>query len=210
MYHGAEVGLWQWLSDEDALDITNSGALSHFETIFRDLFSLLSRINQKRIQVYLLLNFSCFHSHFRMVFPILVCGLFGGLATIFGKISFSDNWIITSSADVCSFLTQSSEFCYYATFLFRAVSFVGIIACNAFIVGYFLTAMEQNNSVVVVVISSAVNFLISGILGQVVFGEAVAISWFAGSALIIIGMLLVTLSEGTVHLGLRGKPRDST
>lgn len=132
-----------------------------------------------------------------MLLPVIICGVFGGLATIFGKISFSDNWIISYFSILCGGWAAQSGYCLYVDYLVRGLSLMGIVGCNAFIVGYFLKAMEQNNTVIVVVISSAVNFLTSGILGQVVFGEKVPVSWFAGSALIVLGMLLVTLSEGS-------------
>lgn len=139
-----------------------------------------------------------------MLFPIVICGFFGGLATIFGKVSFSDNWIIMESQSFCSsFMGQSFTACFYVTLLVRALAILGIVGCNAFIVGYFLKAMEQNNTVIVVVISSAVNFLTSGILGQVMFGEKVPVTWFAGSALIALGMLLVALSEGPASTTLQ-------
>lgn len=144
-----------------------------------------------------------------MLLPVIVCGVFGGLATIFGKVSFSENWIIAEAFSFCTSFVGSTESCLYASLFVRGLAILGIVGCNAFIVGYFLKAMEQNNTVIVVVISSAVNFLTSGIMGQLCFGEKVPVSWFAGSALIALGMLLVALSEGPPALSIRSHSQPS-
>jgi drug/metabolite transporter (DMT)-like permease len=131
-----------------------------------------------------------------MVIPILWCGFFGGIATIFGKLSFSQNWIIDFILKQCVIGLESQVSCYYVEVLIRIVAFIGIVACNLLIANYFLKSMEDNNTLVVIVISSATNFLTTGILGQLIFGETVTSTWYTGSCLITIGMILVSLSDG--------------
>lgn len=137
--------------------------------------------------------------HGKMVLSIVICGLFGGLATVCGKLCFTHKnavWNMITSFCNSPPLSLSVEMSDYAIVIGRLLALGGIILSNACNVGYFLKAMRENNTVIVVVISSAVNFLISGLLGQLLFAEVVSSSWFAGSALIVMGMVLVSMSEG--------------
>lgn len=133
-----------------------------------------------------------------MVLSIVICGLFGGLATVCGKLCFThENAVWNQLTSFCCSppLSLSVEMCDYVIYIGRLLALGGIIMSNACNVGYFLKAMKENNTVIVVVISSAVNFLISGFLGQILFAELVSSSWFVGSALIVIGLVLVSMSE---------------
>lgn len=136
------------------------------------------------------------------MFPILICGLLGGFATIFGKLAFSsDSLPITEFSKMCTGYTLSNRDaslnCEYSIIFVRVLAGGFMLACNALVVGFFLRAIEANNTVVVIVISSATNFLTSGIFGQLMFGEVVGQSWYLGSLLIVIGMLLVSCSQGS-------------
>jgi drug/metabolite transporter (DMT)-like permease len=95
--------------------------------------------------------------------------------------------------------TFSKTHCEYTVISVRITAFAFMMTCNALVVGYFLRAMELNHTVVVIVISSATNFLTSGLFGQLLFGEVVGKSWYLGSLLIIIGMCFVSYSQGAVE-----------
>eukprot|EP01031_Cornospumella_fuschlensis_P037500 gene37500-45541_t len=71
-----------------------------------------------------------------------------------------------------------------------------MIGLNGGVINFFLKAMEQNHTVVVIVITSAVNFLTTGILGYFVLGEELGNTWYAGSTLIMAGMFFVAYSQG--------------
>lgn len=131
--------------------------------------------------------------------PILVCGLLGGMATIFGKLAFSsDNLPLTEISKMCNqgYNLNTSLNCETGIILIRVLAGAFMLAANAMVVGFFLRAIESNNTVVVIVISSATNFLTSGIFGQLLFGEVVGKTWYIGSLLIILGMFLVSSSQG--------------
>jgi drug/metabolite transporter (DMT)-like permease len=134
-----------------------------------------------------------------LMFPIIVCGLLGGFGTIFGKLAFSsDNIPINQLSEICHSYTVTMQRlnCEYSITFVRIIAAAMMLGSNALVVGYFLRAIEVNNTVVVIVISSAMNFLTSGVFGQLLFGEIVGKSWYFGSLLIVIGMLLVSYSQG--------------
>lgn len=130
--------------------------------------------------------------------PILISGGLGGLATVTGKIAFSsDNSFLLTALKLCRDLSLNpQDYCDYTTIVVRLIAFLVMFLCNAMVIGFFLKAIESNHTVVVIVVSSATNFLTSGILGQLLFGEVVSSMWIMGSILIVIGMLLVAVSQG--------------
>ena len=44
-------------------------------------------------------------------------------------------------------------------------------------------------------VSSSINFLLSGLIGRVVFSEKINMNWLAGAALIVFGVLLIISSQ---------------
>ncbi len=130
--------------------------------------------------------------------PILISGGLGGLATVTGKIAFSsDNSFLLEAVKLCQTIAiYPQDYCEYTSLVVRLISFAVMFLCNAMVIGFFLKAIESNHTVVVIVVSSATNFLTSGILGQLLFGEVVSSMWVMGSILIVIGMLLVAVSQG--------------
>eukprot|EP00981_Chlorochromonas_danica_P012696 scaffold5259_cov168-Ochromonas_danica.AAC.12 len=59
-----------------------------------------------------------------------------------------------------------------------------------------MQGMEQNHTVVVIVITSATNFLTSGLCGYLILGEDLTSSWISGSLMIMLGMFFVAMSQG--------------
>jgi drug/metabolite transporter (DMT)-like permease len=67
---------------------------------------------------------------------------------------------------------------------------------NVLMVANFLKALESKGSLVVTVVCSAINFLVTGLLGNLILGEEVNITWCLGASLIIVGILLILFSQG--------------
>jgi drug/metabolite transporter (DMT)-like permease len=134
---------------------------------------------------------------FQSFATILFFGCLGGMSTVFGKIAFSaDNLVAIRLQQECGLHLFADDQCALAGYVLRITGFVGIFVCNAIGLSYYLKAMEQNNTIVVVVLSSAANFLITGVLGKLIFGEILSRFWSIGSLLVMGGMCLVALSQG--------------
>lgn len=131
--------------------------------------------------------------------PLILCGVSGGLATIFAKIAFSSSSLVLDQLQtlcITHHYSFSHQACTNGAYAFRAILFLSMLALNGAVVNFFMQAMEHNHTVVVIVITSAMNFLTSGVCGHLILGEELTQSWFTGSLLIMMGMLIVAHSQG--------------
>jgi hypothetical protein len=129
--------------------------------------------------------------------PILISGSLSGFATCCGKLALTTNsYFMRQFLSVCEIVLDSKESCYYADWTVRIFSIIVMFYCKFLVIGYYLRAFETNNTVVVVVMASATNFLTSGFLGQAIFGEFLSSKWYLGSLCILTGMWLVSMSQG--------------
>ncbi len=71
-----------------------------------------------------------------------------------------------------------------------------MLLCNGLMISQFLKALEKNSSLSVTVISSAVNFLFTGLAGNVILQERLGMRWVLGASLIMCGILMITVSQG--------------
>ncbi len=128
----------------------------------------------------------------------MLCGLFGSLATILGKMALSsDNWILIDMWAICAqSLGLSPERCDMLVLLFRGITFFEMLFCNALMISYFLKSLEKESSLHVTVISTATNFLLSGLLGRLVLKEEVSNMWYLGASIISAGICCISYGRG--------------
>lgn len=75
-------------------------------------------------------------------------------------------------------------------------SFFLMFYANALALSLFLRALESKGSLVVTVVSSATNFLVTGLLSGVLLGENVGLNWCLGAVIIGLGVYLIASSQG--------------
>lgn len=140
------------------------------------------------------------------MFHAILCGFCGASASVVGKLAFSsDNPIIKSLSSFCR-MTNSIDHCNYALIFIRAVLFGGMLFLNAAMVANFLRAMEKSPSVIVTVVSTATNYLVTGLFGKFLLSEKLGERWILGSTLICVGLCLIAVSQdGFPKLRLRSK-----
>ena len=130
---------------------------------------------------------------------IIKSGLAGAVASIFGKLSLSDKTPVSEFiryyCEVFFFFGDSSR-CWNFVYGFRLTSFLLMFFFNAMALSKFLKALEKRGSVPVTVVSSATNFLVTGLLSGVLLGEEVNAKWCFGAFLIAAGVFLIALSQG--------------
>jgi drug/metabolite transporter (DMT)-like permease len=119
----------------------------------------------------------------------IICGLYGASAAIFGKIALSQNWIIDFFDEKCEKFNDSKFIC---TSFIRTVVFCLMLCLNTMMIATFLKALEKNSSLAVTVVSSSVNFILSGLLGGIFLQENIGLKWFIGASLVISGIFLIT------------------
>lgn len=124
---------------------------------------------------------------------VVFCGAFGSVASIVGKIALSDNWLVnTLRTYLCDNTVVS---CYIIEWPIRAIIFALMFSCNALMISNFLKALEKNGSLQVTVMSSSINFVLTGLLGTLVMNETVSLMWYVGALMVSVGIYLVSLSQ---------------
>ena len=128
----------------------------------------------------------------------ILSGLFGSLGSIAGKLALSGDSPIST---VCvnelgkTMLDIPQSYCTVITITFRALLFLAMLGCNGLMLSYFLMALEKRGTLIVVIISSTCNVITSGLLGLLLFHEAVKSSWYFGACLMLGGVCLVAFSQ---------------
>jgi drug/metabolite transporter (DMT)-like permease len=71
-----------------------------------------------------------------------------------------------------------------------------MMASNALMLAYFLDALEkENSSLMVTAVSTSVNFISTGVIGNLIFAETVSPAWYGGALLTSCGAALVSYSQ---------------
>lgn len=79
---------------------------------------------------------------------------------------------------------------------------VAVLALNALLVRFVALGFgEATSTVQVTGIVSAGNFIATGLLGWLVFGETLTAAWAAGAALMALGIWLMSADGATVRRG---------
>jgi len=131
-----------------------------------------------------------------MIYAVL-CGVFGALASIVAKLALSsDNPAIRSTSSICKAIAITRHnVCSAAMLSTRVILLIIMVFLNGLMVSYFLKAIRNNASVVVAVVSTSINFLVTGALGFILLDEKVGAQWLLGSVLISIGLCFVSIGQ---------------
>lgn len=112
-------------------------------------------------------------------------GFFAALASLLTKITLIPEDLIHQLLPHLS----SSIYFQYAT---RLISLLSIFAANAVMWLLFSKALNASHSShIPTALNASSNFLFSGLLGWLVFGEQVSLKWICGMLLVLLGNLLV-------------------
>ena len=135
---------------------------------------------------------------------MVISGISGGFSSILGKIALSSDsyYVEATSQLICSnsFFTSTidlTSYCWLTALISKFLFFILMLYCNVIMLSYFLNALETRGSLPVTVVCSAVNFLVTGLLGNVILGENVNIIWCGGAGLIISGIVCILYSQGS-------------
>ena len=99
--------------------------------------------------------------------------------------------------------SQSIKICNIVVLAIRGLCFLGTLALNIFMVGSFLEGMEESGSVAGTGLASAANFVVSSLLGFLLWEEDFSQQWLVGFSLVIVGCVLLS----TVKAGEDGKEK---
>ncbi|KAF0454168.1 transmembrane protein 42-like [Gigaspora margarita] len=141
----------------------------------------------------------------------LLSGTFASLASVFAKL-FTDTRTLSIAQYFCEVFSDSknAKFCKeieksgkgWENIIcsIRILCFASIFLCNALMWNFLTKALNKSSSSVqVTVLNSAINFCMTAILGNIIFGEALALQWWFGAGFIVIGTVLVNISNTVVE-----------
>ncbi|KAL0271020.1 UNVERIFIED_CONTAM: hypothetical protein PYX00_008267 [Menopon gallinae] len=107
-------------------------------------------------------------------------GLCAAFASIFGKLSGLDYYNIDSRLVIC----------------LRIFCFLTMIALNGLMWNFFVKALQSSkSSLEATILNTATNYVSSGLLAYVIFGEVTGILWWSGITLILLGVMVITNSS---------------
>ena len=130
---------------------------------------------------------------------VFFCGIAGAIGSLCGKLSLSEN----GAAAICTAYLSGNQFlaaggyCAVFSLAFRALFFLLMLAFNALMLSNFLIALEKKGSLMVVIVSSSTNIILTGIIGQTLLGEDVGDKWYLGASVMLMGVTLIAFSQDT-------------
>ncbi|GJJ75024.1 hypothetical protein EMPS_07382 [Entomortierella parvispora] len=137
----------------------------------------------------------------------ILAGTFAALASVFAKLTLDArtvdflhhacNTVIAPTTPYCTslFVAKEGETSPVVVAV-RSACFGLIFICNAAMWTLFTKALNRSNSsATVTVINSAANFCLTAVLGYVLFSEPLAMQWWFGASLIVLGSVLVSSDE---------------
>ncbi|KAG0044206.1 hypothetical protein BGZ83_010556 [Gryganskiella cystojenkinii] len=137
----------------------------------------------------------------------ILAGTFAALASVFAKLTLDARTVEFLHHACNTFLAPTTPYC---TSLFiakegetspvvvavRSACFGLIFICNAAMWTLFTKALNRSkSSATVTVINSAANFCLTAVLGYALFSEPLAMQWWFGASLIVMGSVLVSTDE---------------
>lgn len=140
-----------------------------------------------------------------MMFLALLSGFLGATASCLGKYAFDpESSVAVWVQKVCRSHLEGA-LCDHVHYLPRGLCFVAMLVCNAFMLGSFVSGMQESGSVAGTALSSAANFIVSALYGYLLWNERFEAQWWLGFGLVLTGvMVLSTTTKAT-----DGKDKES-
>ncbi|XP_066289811.1 transmembrane protein 42-like [Branchiostoma lanceolatum] len=137
----------------------------------------------------------------------LCAGLFAALASVCAKVAMATE----EAAATCQVLVYqvslllqheqgdgSEVVCELVLTYFRIICFGMVFVLNAVMWVFFTKALAIcKSSVEATVTNTAANFFFSGVLGRVLFHEALSLLWYVGASCIVVGLLFIHRGSDT-------------
>ncbi|CAM9143508.1 unnamed protein product [Ascophyllum nodosum] len=121
-------------------------------------------------------------------------GVLACLASVLGKVAFDgESPLHLLARSSCHHHFAGWGGCNMVGLGVQGVSLAGMFLVNAVMLSMYLKALEISGSTVATVTNCATNFLLSGVLGRMLFGEHLSFLWFCGASLVVSGVMLVVV-----------------
>ncbi|XP_024381977.1 uncharacterized protein [Physcomitrium patens] len=81
----------------------------------------------------------------------------------------------------------------------RLACYICVVACNVMMWTLYVRSLNRLSSLQATVFNFAANFLLSGLAGFLLFGEAAHLQWLLGAALIVAGITVLGRADVSVE-----------
>lgn len=140
----------------------------------------------------------------------LLSGAFGATAACLAKFAFSPDTFLTQWVlQTCDPHYLAVEHCQILAMMVRVLCFIGTLVLNIVMVGSFLEGMEESGSVAGTAMSSAANFVVSSVLGFMLWDEDFSTTWLFGFSLVVLGTLLLSTIKAESTASTTSNPTNS-
>lgn len=157
----------------------------------------------------------------RRILTSLLSGALGATASGLAKFAFDANSApvqvatrIVSSSSTTEWLQlckNNANLCFLIpNLLIRGICLVGMILCNALMLGTFLKGMEESGSIAGSALSTAANFILSACYGYLFWYERFSSSWWIGFGMVVAGVILLANNTTTTKTTTITAKRKST
>ncbi|CAK3993722.1 unnamed protein product [Lecanosticta acicola] len=138
------------------------------------------------------------------LFYAIVSGCCAALNGVFAKLTTTQ--LTTTWATAVSHLFGMQEPSIFVEYPIRGFFFAMNLAFNAVMWGLFTRALTLASSTVrVSVINTSANFVITAILGAIIFSEALPGLWWLGASMLVAGSVVIgSREEGNEDIGAAG------
>jgi len=130
----------------------------------------------------------------------LFSGTCAALGSLFGKIAFGnhdliDHMMVTINGMVLDMFDIDVPL-YYVGYICKTMVLLLFIVSNVLMWLFFSKAMALSTSTVeATVVNMAANFIISGFIGRICFGEHASILFYVGLSFILLGLFIILSNQ---------------
>ncbi|KDO27864.1 hypothetical protein SPRG_07137 [Saprolegnia parasitica CBS 223.65] len=120
-----------------------------------------------------------------------VSGAIAACSGMLGKFSSDDSTsMLHGVQETCMSMAVEVPWldCAYVSVGVRVLFFVAMLLSNAVMLNFFVQGLHETDSLTATITSSAINFVVTAVLGLAIFHEHLPLQWWLGASIILLGM----------------------
>ncbi|ESO93130.1 hypothetical protein LOTGIDRAFT_232853 [Lottia gigantea] len=119
----------------------------------------------------------------------IFAGSFAALASVSAKLVTSSE--ITYISEIILGSSGNAGILQHLPLVIRGVCLIAVFLSNALMWTFFTKSLQYLSSIQATITNTSTNFLVSAIIGKILFKELLPILWWIGSVFILLGLLLI-------------------
>ncbi|ETV85874.1 hypothetical protein H257_02421 [Aphanomyces astaci] len=124
-----------------------------------------------------------------------ISGTIAAVSGMLGKLSSDDNASVIQTIQAYCHEHQHAAYpwldCAWAMRVVHVAFFAAMLLSNAVMLSFFVRGLHETDSLTATITSSAANFVVTALVGYLVFHEQLPLQWWVGASVILFGMGLL-------------------